>query len=148
IFLAIAIPLNNRGLADVFFSMNFEASYSLPQNQTRYVFPPIISDTVTRRFIYNMMETNMQSYGIPGKECLLRAICEGADYTTEGTGVLGDLIHILLTPSTSKEENALNEYQEAEDYGRNKRHCRKYSKNCALSVLNLVSHLKGIKAKL
>lgn len=60
-FLAIAIPLNNRGLADVFFSMNFEASYGLPQNQTQFVFPPIITDTVTRKFVYNMLESNIQS---------------------------------------------------------------------------------------
>ncbi|KAJ8981916.1 hypothetical protein NQ317_008821 [Molorchus minor] len=32
-----------------------------------------------------------------GKQCLLRAICEAAEYRTKDTGVLGDLIHVLLT---------------------------------------------------
>ncbi|KAJ8981915.1 hypothetical protein NQ317_008820 [Molorchus minor] len=52
ILLYADIPLNNQGIADVFFSMNFEASYSLPQNQTTFTFPPIISDTVMRKFVY------------------------------------------------------------------------------------------------
>ncbi|XP_023313157.1 uncharacterized protein LOC108910280 [Anoplophora glabripennis] len=141
IFVAVAIPLNNRGLADVFFSMNFEASYSLPQNQTQFVFPPIITDTVTRKFVYNMVESNIQSYGVPGKPCLLRAICEAAEFSTQSTGVLGDLLHILLTPSSSKNDDPMIDYAEAEEYGKNKKHCKKYSKKCSLSVLNLVSKL-------
>ncbi|KAJ8925417.1 hypothetical protein NQ315_009249 [Exocentrus adspersus] len=127
-FVAIAIPLNNRGLADVFFSMNFEASYGLPQNQTRFVFPPIIADAVTRKFVYNMFETKIQSYGVPGKPCLLRAICEAAEFTTQSTGVLGDLLHILLTPSSSTNDDPMTDYGAAEEYGRSKKHCKKIQK--------------------
>lgn len=35
--------------------------------------------------------------GYDGKNCLIRSICEAAEYSTKETGVLGDILHILLS---------------------------------------------------
>ncbi|CAH2015916.1 unnamed protein product [Acanthoscelides obtectus] len=137
-FVAIAIPLDLRGPADVFFSMNFESSYPLPQNQTQFNYPPIIGST-TRQMIYGYLESKINSYGYPGKECLQRAVCEATEYTTKNYGVLGDIVHILLAPSTSKKESNITDYLEAEEFARKQGHCKKFRENCKLSILNLIS---------
>ncbi|VEN44387.1 unnamed protein product, partial [Callosobruchus maculatus] len=138
IFVAIAIPLDLRGPADVFFSMNFESSYPLPQNQTEFTYPPIIGST-TRQMIYRFLESKINSYGFPGRQCLQRAVCEATEYTTRNYGVLGDIVHILLTPSTTKKESNMTDFVDAERFAREQGNCKKYRENCKLSILNLIS---------
>lgn len=36
-------------------------------------------------------------HGYPGKSCLLRTICEAAEFTFQHEGVLNDILHIVLT---------------------------------------------------
>nr|CAI5819692.1 unnamed protein product [Callosobruchus analis] len=118
--------------------MNFEASYSLPQNQTEFTYPPIIG-SVTRQMIYGFLESKINSYGFPGRKCLQRAVCEATEYTTQNYGVLGDIVHILLTPSSTKKESNITDYVDAEQFAREQGHCKKYKENCKLSILNLIS---------
>ncbi|KAF2888019.1 hypothetical protein ILUMI_18154 [Ignelater luminosus] len=144
LFLAIAVPLE-LPKTNVFVSYNFEANYNLPQNESTYEYPPIVSDRsleISRKRAYDALEYKINSHGYPGKECLLRAICEAAEYTLENNGVLGDILHILLAPSSSKSEDLSPEYENAENYGKLKKHCRKYVKNCSVSFLALISWLE------
>ncbi|XP_055605716.1 uncharacterized protein LOC129753895 [Uranotaenia lowii] len=95
---------------------------------------------MTRRKIYHVIEEHMRVSGLDGKKCLLRAICETAasDGFHWSNGVLGDLVHILLTPSYSMDENLPKEFYKAEMLGsRNK--CVKYIKKCPQNVLGLIS---------
>ncbi|CAH1137790.1 unnamed protein product [Phyllotreta striolata] len=140
-FVAVAMPIDITGPADLFFSFNIEASYGLPENQTEFQYPPLI--TSTRRFLYNLLESKINEYGYQGKDCLQRAICEAAEYTTLNSGVLGDIVHIILTPSASLKEKNIDDYIESEEFGKKNGHCKKYKKNCPLSILNLVSKVKN-----
>lgn len=49
-------------------------------------------------------------------------------------------VYIFYTfrPSTSKSEG-LNDYERAEKYGKEKRHCKKFAKDCSISFLGLIS---------
>ncbi|XP_056633933.1 uncharacterized protein LOC130443382 [Diorhabda sublineata] len=140
LFVAIALPINITGPADLFISANFESSYSLPENVSVLSYPPIVSSA--RLVLYELLESKIKRYGYSGKLCLQRAICETADYTTEHHGVLGDILHVLLTPSSSQKENGLEDYANAETYGRTKGHCEKYKKKCPFSILNAFSVVK------
>ncbi|XP_017776028.1 PREDICTED: uncharacterized protein LOC108562263 [Nicrophorus vespilloides] len=144
LFIALALPLEVDNI-DLFFSYNFEGNYVLPQNQTEWEYPPIISKSfnIARKFVYNAFEFKLKSNGFPGKPCLLRSICEAAEYSMDHNGVLADLIHIMLSPSTSKTEG-LHEYENAENYGRFYKHCKKYKKKCPISVLEMVSHIGDV----
>uniref|UniRef100_A0A1B0DJ05 Endonuclease/exonuclease/phosphatase domain-containing protein n=1 Tax=Phlebotomus papatasi TaxID=29031 RepID=A0A1B0DJ05_PHLPP len=65
------------------------------------------------------MNSRRINHGHRGRACLLRAICEEAENPiNEHNGVLGDVIHIILTPSTSIREDLHPEYYKAEDLGR------------------------------
>ncbi|XP_019540352.3 uncharacterized protein LOC109411277 [Aedes albopictus] len=57
--------------------------------------------------IYRMLETIGDQKGYNGRSCLLRTICEAAEAKfSHSSGIIGELLHILLTPSTTPEEPA------------------------------------------
>ncbi|XP_044256517.1 uncharacterized protein LOC123006249 isoform X2 [Tribolium madens] len=140
IFLALSLPLEIPDY-NVFFSYNLEANYELPQNETEFTYPPLVSKrSWGRKYFYDILEYKMKSHGYPGKNCLLRAICETSLYSSENTGILGDILHLLLTPSSSKDD-VLEDYRNAEQYGKRRKNCRKYTKKCTISFLDLVSQI-------
>ncbi|KAK9717656.1 DM4/DM12 family [Popillia japonica] len=144
LFLAIAFPLDLPDY-NVFVSLNLEANYNLPQNVSTYEYPPIVESRsfMDRKDAYAAIENKLEAHGYPGKPCLLRTICEASEYSMEHNGVFADILHIVLTPSSSKSEG-LVEYEEAEKYGSTNLHCKKYVKTCSLSVLDLVSALGDV----
>ncbi|XP_031338527.1 uncharacterized protein LOC116167390 [Photinus pyralis] len=145
LFLAIAIPLE-LPKTNVYLSYNFEANYNIPENETTYDYPPIISDRslgINRKNVYDALEFKINSHGYPGKECLLRTICEVSEYDLSGNGVLGDIVHVILSPTSSKNENLSPEYEEAEKDGKSSHNCEKYSKSCPVSLIGLISWLEN-----
>lgn len=112
--MAFALPLKVQTPGDIFISVNFEAGYNLPENETQFTFPPIIAASA-RQILYDLFERKLErsvvrtqkvlfsekdfrfSHGYPGRDCLLRAICEGSELSTLGTGVFGDIVHLVLT---------------------------------------------------
>jgi DM4/DM12 family len=109
-------------------SFNFEANYALPTKSTDFtqgLYDKILfldgvpneeavtenrdSDflarelpdsnaLISRRHVYDMIERKIETYGLSGRECLLRMICEGAGVNVDETnGVVGSLMHILLS---------------------------------------------------
>ncbi|CAH2004098.1 unnamed protein product [Acanthoscelides obtectus] len=133
-----AVPIELKAPGDVILSMILEANYNMPQNQTSFEYPPILGES-ERTIIYKMFERKIEEFGHPGKKCLERIICEAAQISTKSTGVLGDIVHILLTPTSSKEEN-LGEYVKAEQDGLNEK-CNSYYEDCQYSILGAISKI-------
>ena len=113
---ALSLPLGNPE-SNVFMSYNFEANYALPTRTTDFtqgIYDKILfingvekNETTSRmagfnifsrKLIYRMIEEKMDEYGINGRACLLRLICNvgGVDLRAIN-GVLGSIIHVLLT---------------------------------------------------
>ncbi|CAO1423342.1 unnamed protein product [Diamesa hyperborea] len=152
ILVAIAIPLSlpNR---NVFVSYNFEANYNMP-NIPSDSFPGPIKRLpglvesqnldymlLSRKSTYRVLENRMDANGLNGKKCLLLAICESAQIPLlEHNGILGHILHIILTPSSSMNESLPLEYNKAEELGTQHK-CRKYEKHCAYSMLKLITTL-------
>ncbi|KAL1501424.1 hypothetical protein ABEB36_006745 [Hypothenemus hampei] len=136
ILTAFAIPIKAGTPGDVFLSVNFEAGYNLPTNQTEFAFPPIIGATA-RQLLYDLFERKLESHGYPGRQCLLRTICESAEKSTSGTGLLGDVLHLILTPSSSLNKNLTAEYEKAEAQAGKLGKCKKYRKKCKFSILKV-----------
>lgn len=52
----------------------------------------------SRWMIYKMIETFADKKGLKGRECVLKSICEAAEVTfSHKSGIIGELLHILLT---------------------------------------------------
>ncbi|XP_029158779.1 uncharacterized protein LOC114931035 [Nylanderia fulva] len=57
---------------------------------------------MTRWTLYGMLESTLERFD---KACLLRIVYESTAYPFDkGHGFLGELLHVLLTPSTTREE--------------------------------------------
>ncbi|KAG6451073.1 uncharacterized protein LOC115444156 [Manduca sexta] len=71
---------------------------------------------------YKILEHMVERYGYTGRPCLLRTICEAAVVPfTHENGLLGEIGHILFTPSSTKDtlsHHTDNEYHAAERLGR------------------------------
>ncbi|XP_058817543.1 uncharacterized protein LOC131680848 [Topomyia yanbarensis] len=106
-----------------------------------------------RWVIYQALEAIADHKGFSGRSCLLRTICEAAEAKfTHSSGILGELLHILFTPSTTNEpieDNELhNEYRNAETlaqqtsprYGRSI--CSDMYRECPLSLLDMFTGVK------
>ncbi|XP_060804613.1 uncharacterized protein LOC132902668 [Amyelois transitella] len=152
VFVAIAVPLDIPD-KNVFVSYNFEANYSEVTNITQIdevLFPnlPIISSrqtrSVTRELAYTMLENRFQEYGMKGRECMLRNICEAAETPLHHNGLLGHVMHIIFTPSSSREEGIDDEYYEAEANGHN-RNCDMYLDDCPYSLFDVITRLVEIR---
>ncbi|XP_037943676.1 uncharacterized protein LOC119676508 [Teleopsis dalmanni] len=98
-----------------------------------------------RWLIYKVLEKFSENYGYAGRTCVLRTICEAADAPFHyGSGLLSEILHIILTPSTSADElttHADNEYYHAEQIGRLGGPCNEIFKECTKSILTQFSQV-------
>ncbi|XP_018323163.2 uncharacterized protein LOC108735625 [Agrilus planipennis] len=81
-----------------------------------------------------------------GKACLLRTICEIAEIPFEKrTGLFAEILHILLTPSTTSEEiedYSDMEYYAAEKLGKQTGNCHVLYSECSFSLVSTFTKLK------
>ncbi|CAH2267622.1 jg27894 [Pararge aegeria aegeria] len=153
-FVAIAVPLDIPD-RNVFVSYNFESNYSVVTNITQIdevIFPnlPVIaarhSRSITRELAYTTLETKFQEHGMSGRECMLRNICEAAETPLHHNGLLGHIMHIVFTPSSSREEGLEDVYYEAEADGL-RGDCDKYFDLCPYSLFDVITRLVEMQQK-
>ncbi|XP_002056342.3 uncharacterized protein [Drosophila virilis] len=99
-----------------------------------------------RWVIYRSIEMVLQNMNLPGRSCLLRVICEHAALPlSHESGLLGELLHIVLTPSSSSDHYALHtdrEYLVAERFGKRGANCAAaYGRKCPSSPMELITVL-------
>ncbi|KAH8233541.1 hypothetical protein KR026_009564 [Drosophila bipectinata] len=95
---------------------------------------------MSRTVFYAMIKDKLRRSGFPGEACLLRLICEtNASLLGEVNGFLGSLVHIIFSPSSSKDEYLPHEYYQAEWDGLKHQSCLAYTKKCPESPLDLIS---------
>ncbi|KAL4715006.1 hypothetical protein ACJJTC_003157 [Scirpophaga incertulas] len=70
-----------------------------------------------RALLYGIAEDMLANFGLSGKECLLRAICEIQAHPLTNFGFIGEVMKLFFTPSKSPYANLLQEYVEAERAG-------------------------------
>ncbi|XP_049871776.1 uncharacterized protein LOC126370795 [Pectinophora gossypiella] len=153
VFLTISIPLHPETTVSV--AWFFEANYYTVANAT--YFEPLLGDIdtmsrkkqersiekpkqiLTRSRLYTFIESMLEKHGYPGRPCLLRAICENSTSHFLHNGVLGDVLHLMLTPSTSMSEEELEDcYYEAEYLGLDNQ-CGSFENECPSSPLEMIS---------
>lgn len=52
---------------------------------------------LTRELVYGALEFFLDSKGKPGRECLLKSICDAAEHPIVRGGVFEEIIHLILT---------------------------------------------------
>ncbi|XP_032586660.1 uncharacterized protein LOC6579189 [Drosophila mojavensis] len=108
-----------------------EEATSMPKRERRAL--------LTRSNIYHILMDKFKRSGFSGESCLLRLICEtNAAELGELNGVLGSLMHVLFSPSTSEPEQLPLQFYQAERDGWHG-HCHHYEQSCGHSLLALIS---------
>ncbi|KDR23463.1 hypothetical protein L798_08665 [Zootermopsis nevadensis] len=96
--------------------------------------------------IYSMLESACDRLGLDGRACVLRAICEAADTTLQYNGLAGEVLHVLLTPSTTMEvhRNYMDrEYYAAERLGTDvSGSCQLLYPECEVGLLDFISKVE------
>lgn len=90
---------------------------------------------------YDIISAALVHKGFDGKVCLLRAICEAVKVKfSHQSGILGELLHVILSPSTSDESMNRHfdyEYHFAEQTGERGEECEHLFRDCPISILDL-----------
>ncbi|KAH8284726.1 hypothetical protein KR054_000284 [Drosophila jambulina] len=166
IFMAISVPLSLKN-RNVFLSYNYEFNYYQPEHIYKY--PPILMGdnwedsyltynttggasssrelrptrslpAMSRTNFYIMLKDKLERSGYPGEPCILRLICEtNASTLGQVNGLLGSIVHIIFTPSSSDDENLASDYYQAEWDGHRHGDCSSYVGQCEENVLDLIS---------
>ncbi|XP_069694278.1 uncharacterized protein [Periplaneta americana] len=123
--------------------------YSVPTNSTHYTDPAFRerrAPRTSRWDIYSMLEATCDRLGLDGRACVLRAICEAADATLQYNGLAGEIIHVLLTPSSTTEESRSymdSEYHAAERLGKEiSGSCHLLYSECGVGLLDFISKIE------
>ncbi|CAH1099516.1 unnamed protein product [Psylliodes chrysocephalus] len=91
-----------------------------------------------RALLYVMLEELLEQFGMDGKACLLRAICEVHAYPLTNFGLVGEMLKLFFSASKSPYADKLNEYVEAEQAGSGQyggpAECWPYMKDCPKSL--------------
>ena len=117
--------------------------YKLKNNIYQYnlwTYIIIEQEKLSRWSLYRILEKALQTLG-SGKACLLRVVCEAAETPfKEGHGLLGEVVHVVLTPSTTSEEYEMyadREYHAAELIGQKANGmCKSLYPECPYSPLD------------
>ncbi|XP_070000400.1 uncharacterized protein [Penaeus vannamei] len=87
-----------------------------------------------REVMYKVVEESLQSVGLDGKACLLRAICEMFEIPLPNHGFIGELLDLFFSASRSaKGKNRLGDYTKAELRSKGGQDCTPYHEACPYS---------------
>ncbi|CAH1125780.1 unnamed protein product [Ceutorhynchus assimilis] len=91
-----------------------------------------------RALLYLAVEELLENFGMDGRACLLRAICEVHAHPMKGFGLLGEMLKLFFSASKSPFAHLMKEYVEAENAGAGVEggpaECWPYMKDCPKSI--------------
>ncbi|XP_030388485.1 uncharacterized protein LOC115634737 [Scaptodrosophila lebanonensis] len=95
---------------------------------------------LSRTTFYEILKRRFEQHGFgSGDECLLRLICEvNNSLVGEVNGLLGNLVHVMFSPSSSMFEALPERYYEAELHG-TRDYCEPYQRQCKRSILGEIT---------
>ncbi|XP_017758792.1 PREDICTED: uncharacterized protein LOC108549786 [Eufriesea mexicana] len=148
LIVGLAVPVQLSGQILVY-GQNFQFQYMLPDNAT--FFTNFFEDSSRGRRrraswderapVYDILRQELDRRNIDGKGCLMKNICEAASTPLKDEGLVGELIHLLLTPDHGNFTGTDEEYLEAAMAGRRHEDCSTIYSTCptGLGVLDRIS---------
>ncbi|KOC67800.1 hypothetical protein WH47_12130 [Habropoda laboriosa] len=148
LIIGFAMPVQLSGRILVY-GQNIQFQYMLPDNATFFTnFFENSSRGRRRRAswnerapVYDILQQELDRRNIDGKGCLMKNICEAASMTLKNEGLMGELLHLLLTPDYGDFPTMDEEYLEAAKSGRRHENCSTIYSTCppGLGILDRIS---------
>ncbi|XP_072942716.1 uncharacterized protein [Epargyreus clarus] len=111
------------------------------KRSTRTTIPEEVEKVVLDRFhggeralLYGIAEDLLANFGLEGRECLLRAICEIHAHPLTNFGFIGEVMKLFFSPSKSPYADLLQEYVDAQRAGESDGECWPYYRLCPKSI--------------
>uniref|UniRef100_A0A8D8NIS7 (northern house mosquito) hypothetical protein n=1 Tax=Culex pipiens TaxID=7175 RepID=A0A8D8NIS7_CULPI len=98
-----------------------------------------------RALLYSVVEDFIANFGVDGKACMLRAICEVHSKPMEKFGLVGEILKLFFTASLSPYSEHLDEYVSAEQIGKGTAgpgECFPYYKDCPKSLFRVANNFQ------
>lgn len=102
-----------------------------------------------RVLLYGVVEDFLSTFGMDGKACLLRTICEMHSRSLDKFGVFGEMTKLFLTVTKSAFSELIPEYVRAQRVGEGKQapgECFPYYKACPKSIFKALASKYSSKA--
>ncbi|XP_043589146.1 uncharacterized protein LOC122570638 [Bombus pyrosoma] len=133
----MAVPVQLSGQILVY-GQNFQFQYMLPDNATFFTNFFQTSSQRRRRtaswneraYVYDILQQELNMRHIDGKACLKKNICEAASTSLKDEGLIGELMHLLLTPDHEDASMMDDDYLEAAMAGRRQENCSMIYSTC------------------
>ncbi|XP_028031449.1 uncharacterized protein LOC114243978 [Bombyx mandarina] len=166
LLIGFSSPIKTQDNVALLFAANFQYQYvqfaNISELSQYYVYKEVTreqrdADIAARRderyVFYKSFADLLTAKGFNGFDCVLRAICEAAQYPVEDEGFVGEILHILLTPDYGKTpfdepdpdwEDMMSPYIDAATAGRQMFNCASIYSSCpeGQGVLELISALR------
>ncbi|CAL4191836.1 unnamed protein product, partial [Meganyctiphanes norvegica] len=108
--------------------------------------PGVNSAGGDREMMFKVLEDMLGNMNLPGKACLLRAICEMFETPLHNHGFMGDVMELFFSVSKSPHaEKRMADYLEAETLGKHHKSCSKFYSGCERSLFTHNGQSKGKK---
>ncbi|KAL1373764.1 hypothetical protein pipiens_018467 [Culex pipiens pipiens] len=98
-----------------------------------------------RALLYSVVEDFIANFGVDGRACMLRAICEVHSKPMEKFGLVGEILKLFFTASLSPYSEHLDEYVSAEQIGKGTAgpgECFPYYKDCPKSLFRVANNFQ------
>ncbi|XP_042215084.1 uncharacterized protein LOC121861429 [Homarus americanus] len=144
-------PSGSKFVAEFYFTIPISAPTGVTIPLTldvpyKFVLPNITTDDdmygrdykrqSDRLDVYGIIEGLLNRFGMDGKSCMLRAVCERAQTNLVSAGMLGEVITTILMASSASSSEEMYEYVTAEYYGSTYGNCPSMYSGCPMSFFN------------
>ncbi|XP_076315510.1 uncharacterized protein LOC143228056 [Tachypleus tridentatus] len=135
--LLLPIPLANGVTSAV--CIELPVAVAVPPAETFFAtYYKTRSIAENRLGFFSGVETMLKRFGIDGKECVLRTICEVAEVPLLEDGLLGEVLNLLISASKVPDDyKLLEDYVNAEKYGRKNGNCEEAYSKCPFSLFKV-----------
>ncbi|XP_014207335.1 uncharacterized protein LOC106638593 [Copidosoma floridanum] len=153
--LGVSMPISMPGRIFVY-SQGFQFQFPLPQNATffsdyfaqkkpqrRRRRSDETSLLAERSVFYRLLEEEVRRQGGPGRDCLKRSMCEYAESPFQDESLVGEILHVLLTPDYGANSGVDGEYAEAAGVGRSGGDCSATYASCPAGF-GLLDHITRV----
>ncbi|RZF45699.1 hypothetical protein LSTR_LSTR004994 [Laodelphax striatellus] len=143
IITGVGVPIEVSGQS-ISLGLILKSNYELPTNVSIYT---EVEDNLrrmsppTRWQLYETFEAALDRFTMGGRSCLLQSICKTAEASLDHNGILGEILHLLLMPSSSTEEiTGHPDYYRAEINGKiGQRRCEEIYPGCPNDLLDSIT---------
>ncbi|KAK4314331.1 hypothetical protein Pmani_014363 [Petrolisthes manimaculis] len=87
---------------------------------------------------FNLLQKLMDTMGLAGEECMLRAVCEVAERPVDNLGITGEIINLFFSAGYGGGSEEVKEYVKAEEVGRREGDCETKYSSCPYPLASMV----------